>query len=52
MHNGINRARPEQMVKGSAIRQVADYQFSVFRHSLAMAVAQIIVDDNLVPGLQ
>jgi hypothetical protein len=52
MHDGIDRARPQRVVKASAIRQVAYYQLSVFRHCLAMAAAQVIEDDNLVSGLQ
>jgi len=52
MHDGINRARPEQPVKAIAIRQVADYQFSVYRYCLAMAATQVIEDDNVVPRLQ
>ena len=52
MHDGIDHARPEQMVKVRAIRQLAHYQLRVFRHCLAMAAAQVIEDDNVVSGLQ
>jgi len=52
MHDRINRAGPQQLVKASAIGQFADYQFGAFRHSLTMAAAQVVEDDNVVSGLQ
>jgi hypothetical protein len=52
MHDGIKRARPEQLVKACPVPQVADYQLGGFRHSLAMAAAQVIEDDHCVSSLQ
>jgi hypothetical protein len=52
MHDGIDRAQPEDLVKVIAIRQLAYDQFSVFRHCLAMAATQVIEDNNLVSCLQ
>jgi hypothetical protein len=52
MHDGIKRARPEQLVKASPVPQVAYYQFGAFRHSLTMAPAQVIEDDYRVSSLQ
>jgi hypothetical protein len=40
------------LLKASPIRQVAYDQFSVSRHSLAMAATQVIEDHNIVSGLQ
>jgi hypothetical protein len=52
MHDGIKPAGPKYLVKASAIRQIAYYQFSLFRHSLTMAATQVIEDDYFVSGLQ
>jgi hypothetical protein len=52
MHDRINRTRLEQLVKASAIRQVAYHQVSFFRHSLTVAATQVIEDDDLVSCLQ
>jgi len=52
MHHGIDRARPQQLVERATIRQFANHQRSAFRHCLAVAPAEIVEDDNFVPGLQ
>jgi hypothetical protein len=51
MHDRIGRPRLEQSIERGAIRQVADYQFSIFRNRLAMAPAEIIEDDNIMACL-
>ncbi len=52
MHDRINRAQPEHLVKVRAIRQLAHYQLSLFRHRLAMSATQVIENDYLVSCLQ
>ena len=52
MHDRIHRVRSEQLVQGSAIRQIAHHQFGVFRHRETMAAAQVVEDNDLVPRLQ
>src|ERR1700674_578194 len=52
MHDALNPAGPKYLVKASAVRQIAYYQFSLFRHSLTMAATQVIEDDDIVSGLQ
>jgi hypothetical protein len=51
MHDRISRPRLEQCVESGAIRQVSDYQFSIFRNRLAVAPAEIIEDDNIMACL-
>src|SRR5271157_4252892 len=40
MHDGIEGMRPEQMLNGGTIRQLAYYKFRIFRNRLTMAAAQ------------
>jgi hypothetical protein len=48
MHDGINRAQPEHLVKVIAIRQFAYDQLGALGHRFAMAATQVVEDDNLV----
>jgi hypothetical protein len=48
MHDRIKGASVEYSFEGSAIREVADYEFGVFRYRLTVSPAEIIENDNIV----
>jgi hypothetical protein len=48
---GFNPARCHDRVESKAIGEFSDHEFRVLRDGLAMAVTQVIEDDNFVPCL-